>query len=442
MDTKKIFLAVSTAVILLSSCAVQKPLTKPLSNIEMFAQDTLFKTAQIGFVLLDEKSGEYVESLNADKYFIPASNTKLFTTYAVLKNFKDSLVGFYYNETKDTLYLKPNADPTFLNNNFKNQFVWDKIVASTKPVVIEKVASTTLNRFGRGWPWSSYQSSEMVERTVMPIYENLVRFKVTDDIVTTSPKFFQSQISVNGSLTGKKVNVSRAEDDNSFTATASASNVLTRPITTKTNPDIAYELLRDTLASLNKNLIIKEPTSRDRSFWKPFSTQKLDEVLTPMMHESNNYLAEQLLIMAGTQINGGFNERVAITNVLSKNLTMLPDEFIWADGSGLSRYNQVTPKTIASLLVQLKKEFGWERISSILQKGDQGTVKGFYKGYENNIYTKTGTLVNTSSALSGYLITKKGNRYIFSLLANDFYKNSVTIRRAFEKYITNIIETQ
>lgn len=441
MKRTKLFLAFATAIFVFSSCAVQKVNTIPLSNIEKFAQDTLFRNAQVGFVLLEENTGKLIEAYNADKYFIPASNTKLFTTYATLKNFKDSLVGFYYNETKDTLYLKPNADPTFLNRNFKNQLVWDKILGSTKAVVIEKVPPTTLSRFGRGWPWSSYQSSEMVERAIMPIYENVVRFKVTGNGVTATPKFFQNHIATYGSLAGKRVNVVRDEDDNIFTASVATRNALTRPITTKTNPYIAYELLKDTLATLNKHIIIAATTKRDKSFWKPFYTQKTDDVLTPMMHESNNFLAEQLLIMAGTQINGGFNERIAMASVLNKDLS-LTDQFIWADGSGLSRYNQVTPRAITELLVQMKKEFGWERMTTILQKGDQGTVKGYYKGYEDNIYSKTGTLTNTSNALSGYLITKKGNHYIFSLMVNDYYQNAVKVRRTLEKYITNIIDTQ
>src|SRR5690606_7554916 len=240
----------------------------------------------------------------------------------------------------------------------------------------------------------------------------------------------------------KKISITRDMDGNTFTARPSNSNVLSRPFTHKSDGDLSYHLLQDTLASLHKNIVITESVKRPNGFWQPFYTQKTDEVLTPMMHDSNNFLAEQLLIIAGSQMNGSLNERQAINLLLRKDLASLSNKFIWYDGSGLSRYNNVTPRTIADLLVKMKKEFGWKRISGILQKGNEGTVKGYYKGYENNIYSKTGTLGATSTALSGYLITKKGNNYIFSFLVNNHYKKASAVRKAFETYLVNIIENQ
>src|SRR5690606_21176710 len=112
------------------------------------------------------------------------------------------------------------------------------------------------------------------------------------------------------------------------------------------------------------------------------------------------------------------------------------------DGSGLSRSNQVTPRGLTDLLLQMKKEFGWKKITSVLQKGNEGTVKGLYQGYENNIYSKTGTLSNNVLSLSGYLTTKKGNQYVFAMVVNNHFKPATPVRKAFEKYIINIIENQ
>ena len=444
MKLKYITLAVVISVVILSGCSVQKTATTTgnLSKIERFAQDTLFKTAHVGFVLLDEKTGKYVEEYNADKYFVPASNTKLFTTYAALKYLKDSLPGFYYHETKDTLYLKPNADPTFLNRDFKEQKVFDKIRSTNKAVIIEKAPSVGVTRLGNGWAWINYQSGEMPERTVMPIYANVVKFKISGDSVIAFPRYFQSGVKVRGNIMGKRVNVSRNMDDNTFVAVPANSNILTRSFTHKSDPSLAYRLLQDTLKSLNLSIKVVEPQKRDVNFWKPFHTQKTDDVLSPMMHDSNNFLAEHMLIMAGTQINGQLNEQLAISYLTKNDLSDLSTKFIWYDGSGWSRYNNVTPRAITDLLVKMKKEFGWKRISGILQKGNEGTVKGYYKGYENNIYTKTGTLGNNVISLSGYIITKKGNNYIFSLIANNQYKSASAVRKAFETFITDIIENQ
>lgn len=444
MKLKYIALATITSLVVLSGCSVQKPVstTGSLSKIERFAQDTLFKTGHVGFVLLEEKTGKLVEEYNADKYFVPASNTKLFTTYASLKYLKDSLPGFYYHETKDTLYLKPNADPTFLNRNFSEQKVFDKIRSTPKVVVIEKVPSTGITRLGNGWAWVNYQSGQMPERTVMPIYGNVVRFSIQGDNVIASPRYFQSGLRVRGNIAGKRVNVSRNMDDNTFVAVPANSNTLVRSFTHKADPDLAYKLLQDTLASLNKGIDVIAPRIRSKEFWKPFYTHKTEDVVRPMMHESNNFLAEHLLIMAGTQINGQLNDQLAISYLNKNDLSDLSSKFIWYDGSGWSRYNNATPKGIADLLVKMKKEFGWKRVAAVLQKGNEGTVKGYYKGYEENIYSKTGTLGSNVLSLSGYLVTKKGNNYVFSMMVNNHYKSALAVRKAFETYIIDIIENK
>ncbi len=430
---------------ILFGCGVKKTAVKEgllLTEIEKFAQDSIFKHAHLGFALLDEQTGKYIQEYNADKYFIPASNTKLFTTYASLKYLGDSLPGFYQRETKDTLYLKPNADPTFLNKDFKEQKVLDKILSTSKIVVIEKVPATGITRLGNGWAWSNYQSHEMVERSVMPLYGNLVRFKVSGDTVIASPKYFQKEVKMIAAINGKKAMVNRFMDDNTFTVSAANTEVLIRPFTHKADSDLAYKLLQDTLSLRNKHITIIENQKRAIDFWKPFYTHKTEDVLRPMMHNSDNFLAEQLLIMAGSQMNGQLNERLAISELNKGELSKLSAPFIWYDGSGLSRYNNVTPRALTELLLKMKKEFGWQKVAAVLPSGNQGTLTGYYKGYENNIYSKGGRLGSTSLSLTGYLLTKKGNSYLFSFQTNNHAGNPELIRRAYEKYLTNIIEQQ
>lgn len=439
MSLKQIFLIVFSVALYFAGYA-QKPATQ--SKIEIFAQDTLFKNGHLGFILFNEKTGKFVEEYNADKYFVPASNTKLFTTYAALKYLKDSLPGFYYHETNDTLYLKPNADPTFLNRDFKEQKVFDKIRNTSKTVVIEQTPWAGVTRLGNGWAWSSYQANGMVERTVMPIYANSVRFQINGDNIIAFPNYFQRSTKVVGNIAGKRVNVTRNMDDNTFVARPSDINVLTRPFTHKSDPALAYHLLQDTLTALNKNIIIISVQKRPQDFWQPFYTHKTEDVVKPMMYESNNFLAEQLLIMAGTQINGQLNEQLAISYLTKNDLSDLSSKFIWYDGSGLSRYNNVTPRAIAELLIKMKKEFGWDRVSRVMVPGNSGSLKDYFVGYEKNIYLKGGRLGSNVLSSTGYLITKKGNHYIYSFQSNNQYKDPALVRRAFEKYLIDIIENQ
>ncbi|WP_293300419.1 D-alanyl-D-alanine carboxypeptidase [Pedobacter sp. UBA4863] len=442
MNIKKIIIVISC--LFMAACAVKKPAIdgpKQLSNIEKFAQDTLFTTAHVGFILINEKSGKVEEELNANKYFVPASNTKLFTAYATLKYLKDSLPGFFIRETADTLYFKPNADPTFLHSGFKSQKLFDKLRSTKKVLVVEKANDARLGVYGSGWSWANFQIASYPERTVMPIYENLVRFKVNaTGGVDVSPTYFKDSITINGDIVGKRINVAKNMDKNTFVVKPANVNSTTRAFTTKGNADLPYMLLQDTLKSLKKELIIIDQQKRDRTFWKPFYTQKTADVVRIMMHNSDNFLAEQLLAMVGTALNSYPNDQFAISRVKADNFKEMSNPFYWADGSGLSRSNQITPRAITDLLVQMKKELGWQKVVDVLQKGNQGTVKGLYQGYENNIYTKTGTLGNNVVSLSGYLITKKGNKHVFALIVNNHFKPATPTRKAFEKFLINIIE--
>ncbi|MNK17959.1 D-alanyl-D-alanine carboxypeptidase/endopeptidase [compost metagenome] len=431
------YLLVLFAATWFTSCSVNKKLTK---GIQQLNADTLFNSAHIGFILQHEKTGKVLVAHNADKFFIPASNTKLLTTYAVLKTYPDSLEGWFFHETADTLLLKPNGDPTFLNDSFPLQKIFQKIVSTPKVVVIEKTVSSAFSRLGSGWSWSSYQESYMPERLAMPIYGNVVKFKVQNGTIEVFPSYFRNSITVNPFPTGKKISVSRAADHNAFTTNAAAANALLRPFTQKEDPSIAYHLLADTLAKRNKTIHFVESQNRNSDFWKPFYTQKTQEVLQPMMHNSDNFLAEQLLLMAGSKLTGKLSDRLTISKLQKEDFKDFSQPFIWVDGSGLSRNNNISPRVISELLLKMKTEFGWDKISAVLQKGNEGTVKGYYKGYENNIWSKTGTLGGSSTTLSGYLISKKGNNYTFSFLVNNHHKSAVAVRKAIEKYLVNIID--
>ena len=51
------------------------------------------QTAHIGISIFDPAANKYLYNYQGDKYFVPASNTKLPTCYAAMKYLGDSLVG-------------------------------------------------------------------------------------------------------------------------------------------------------------------------------------------------------------------------------------------------------------------------------------------------------------------------------------------------------------
>src|SRR5579872_7116642 len=82
-------------------------------------------SAQVGICLYDPAAAKYIYNYQGDKYFIPASNTKLFSLYAGLKYLGDSLVGMRCKLTDTALMVIPTGDPTFLHPAFSSQPVMD-----------------------------------------------------------------------------------------------------------------------------------------------------------------------------------------------------------------------------------------------------------------------------------------------------------------------------
>ena len=168
-------------------------------------------------------------------------------------------------------------------------------------------------------------------------------------------------------------------------------------------------LLEDTL---NRVLNYANAVAIDQPNWKKFYSQPTDSLLKIMMHRSDNFFAEQTLLMVGNEKIGVMDDSKIIDTLLKSDMMGMPQKPRWVDGSGLSRYNMMTPQDFIWVLNKMKQEQPWERIKTIFPTGNTGTLGGLYKGYENKIFAKTGTLTS-HVALSGFIITNQGKELIF-----------------------------
>ena len=110
---------VPCSIFILASCSVTKQIAKQAD--EILLKDSAISTGHTGISIYEPATGKYWYNYNATKYFIPASNTKLFTLYAGMKYLGDSLVGarLFIDHTNITVY--PSGDPSFLNREFQFQ---------------------------------------------------------------------------------------------------------------------------------------------------------------------------------------------------------------------------------------------------------------------------------------------------------------------------------
>ncbi|MBS1640896.1 MAG: D-alanyl-D-alanine carboxypeptidase/D-alanyl-D-alanine-endopeptidase [Bacteroidetes bacterium] len=425
------FIKLVAGCLLFYSCSVQKQISKQAQ--QSILSDSNFSAAHVGIALFDVEKQQYVYNYQSNKYFVPASNTKLLTCYVAMKYLGDSLVGLKYINDENEYTVKFTGDPTLLHPDFKQHPVYDFFKKNHDNITVIPADWETA-KYGSGWAWNDYDADYMPERSAMPVYGNTVRFSKKSNAITAMPKIFQDSLLMLADTRQNNFKIVRDENANNFTVKASNTKFNGAEIPFITSFDLGIKLLQD---SLHNDITAIDAEVKNIG-WKNLYSQPTDSLLKIMMHRSDNFFAEQTLLMVSNERLGYMNDRKIIDTILKTDYAAMPQKPRWVDGSGLSRYDLVTPQDFVFVLNKMKQEFNWNRITSILQTGNQGTLTGLYKNYAGKIYAKTGTLSGVV-ALSGYIITNKGKQYIFSLLVNSHQTSASNIRKGFEKFITEII---
>jgi D-alanyl-D-alanine carboxypeptidase/D-alanyl-D-alanine-endopeptidase (penicillin-binding protein 4) len=430
--------------LILTSCSVQQKISK--SAKQLVLKDSSLLAAHIGISIYDPGANKYWYNYNGEKYFVPASNTKIPTCYAAMKYLGDSLKCFSVNENDTALFILPAGDPTFLHPGYENQTAYDFLKNTYKKIYLTD-KNWKEEALGSGWSWNDYNDYYMAERSPMPIYGNLVLWKQrkTND---NPPYFIYSEPEINWEVnfssdtSQRNFKVQRSLGENKYELIQGKERYKEINVPFVTNGIKAtLELLPDTLGKPvlllqdNKSFDYFKKTNTDIRIVK---SQPTDSMLTPMMHESDNFFAEQSLLMVSNERLGYMSDEKIIDTILKTDFKDLPQKPRWVDGSGLSRYNLFSPQDFVFILNKMKNEFGMDRIKVILATGGTGTISNYYKADSGFIFAKTGTLGGVV-ALSGYLYTKKGKLLIFSTLVNNHQASSTAVRRAVEKFIHELI---
>ena len=448
-------LLVILLTILISSCSVTKEINKQAN--QGLLEDSVISTGHIGISIYEPATDKYWYNYNAAKYFVPASNTKLFSLYAGMKYLGDSLVGLRYRvNANGEYYLYPAGDPTFLHEDYKRQPVFEFL----KNINLDKRKTFVLNgwkseHLGYGWSWDDYNGDYMVQRSAMPVYGNVINFSFKSDSLVGQPygkfdivpsdQFNFEEIKQFSSRDKKQLpanfTIQRFLNDNAFRFIKSNEKFNTITIPLIQDNFLLNEILKDTLhlLSVNNFSFLSEEASTPLKELRVIHSLPSDSMFTPMMHRSDNFFAEQTLLMASNERLGYMNDEAIIDTILNTDLKDIPQRPQWVDGSGLSRYNLFTPQDFVYILNKLKNDFGFERLKKILPTGGTGTLKRYFNSDSSFIYAKTGTLSN-HVALSGFLITRKNKLLVFSILNNNYEGSTAAVRRAVERFLKQIRE--
>ncbi|GAA4828270.1 D-alanyl-D-alanine carboxypeptidase/D-alanyl-D-alanine-endopeptidase [Algivirga pacifica] len=434
---KKNYLAFFTllAFLLLAGCK-QQQLVKQIHRTVTDSEKELQYLA--GLAVYDPAKGEMIYDYHADRYFTPASNTKIYTFYTSLRILGDSIKGLEYTVRNDSLFFWGTADPSLLNPNMEQE--QDRVLEFLKNrtetlVFLDKPYYE--GAFGPGWAWDDYNDYYSAERSAFPIYGNVITVskQPEEELFNLSPMAFVDSLLVipDSSYTS----VRRDLKSNIFTLRYGQNADMNEQIPFIHSSELNIQLLEDTL---NREIPIQpyDPVfvnEQERYFVNSVST---DSLLKVMMQTSDNFMAEQLLLMCHNELTDEFSSRKMIRHALDSLLPELPDTPRWVDGSGLSRYNLFTPRNTVHVFNRLYHSIPQDRLFNMLAaSGESGTLSRFYKAESPYIYGKTGTLSNNHS-LSGYLITKSGKILIFSYMHNHYMSSSSRIKEKMEAVLKEL----
>ncbi|MEO8376721.1 MAG: D-alanyl-D-alanine carboxypeptidase/D-alanyl-D-alanine-endopeptidase, partial [Candidatus Sumerlaeota bacterium] len=298
---------------------------------------------------------------------------------------------------------------------------------------------------GNGWPFDELTPWYYAEYGALQLNENYVDVKFTppataDGKVTVTPNmpsnYFKliNEVTVDNSRSNN-INMYRPIFSNEIKLTGhvKAGSAAFEETPTITNPTLFYVTVLDEVLKEEGIKVDGKPMDCDDiDGWKHTAADfpvlaKLDspplfDIMKGLMKRSQNMYAETLAHTMGWKRDGKgtfAGGRKVVYDQL-KQFGIEPGSFQYSDGSGLSRYDYISPAIIVKIEEGMYKSPMWKywrETQSIA--GKDGTLRSRFKGTkaENNLRGKTGTISNTR-ALSGYVTTAGGEELTFSFIVN------------------------
>lgn len=405
---RKIILYIGIACFI--GCSGYKPLTKKLTT----QLDTSFFEHQFsGLFVYDPVSGDTLINYNGDKYFTPASNTKIFTLYAAMSLLPDFLPSLQYTTDSGQMYIRGVGNPTTLHPILKDSSIVQFLKKQQNiNLFYNNLEDTPL---GPGWAWDDFDAYYSPQRSALPVYGNVVKLYQNDSLyVSVEPLRDHIQL--------KDASFRRAIDANVFFVSRSQNDTLEVPFIADST--LIRKVLENQTGQTIK-IVDHFPAGERKTIYGIAA----DSVYKQLMQVSDNFIAEQLLIMASSTLGDTLNSSKARDYILEHNLKGIHQKPRWVDGSGLSRYNLFTPSSMVYTLNELYHSVPTQTLYDIFPTGgESGTLEHYFKGNPRPyIHAKTGSLSN-NYCLSGYLVTDSGKTLVFSFMNNHYRQSSTSLK--------------
>lgn len=427
------------------------------SKIDSLLQEKFFESTVASVSAYNLTKDEPVYKKIEKLLLRPASNMKVISSSTMLYFlgpdykyytgiYSDGIIrnGTLYGD----IYFYGNGDPSFSSSDLDSLIVMlkEKNVTEITGNVYGDVSAYDSVFWGEGWMWDDDPSYYFPYFTPLIINESGVKVTLlkneNDQLeVKTFPEsdYFKITNLVSIQNEGRnRINITRdwLNRSNEIIVKGTVNEKFTKYYSTISlfNPaDFfmyhAVERLNANGIKVNNNYSFKERPSRLNEIVKiesPFG-----ELINVLNKESDNLYAEAALKAIAYELKGKPASSKAGTKLIDSLVTLIglnPQNYYFADGSGVSHYNLVSAELLNTLLNFMYKYH--PKLYKVLYDsfpigGIDGTLRGRMKEESvfENVHAKTGTLSGVST-LSGYLTAKNGDLISFSILMQNFIDNS------------------
>ena len=465
-----------TFCLFLSAChAATRPVVAPVSapsaavahlqrDIEALLAAPSLEHTSWGVLVKSLARDETLYAMNARKLMLPSSNMKIVTLAVAAER-----LGWNYTyETRviaagaidsgvlhGDLLVVGSGDPSIMDRDASGTRLFETWADRLKAIGVRSIDGRIVgddntfedNPLGFGWAWDELPDGYAAGVSALQFNENAVQVTIAPGmslgdpaIVTIAPdgsglviaNFLNTaapatatsierrrlpgstRLEFRGSVplgSAPTVHTLSVDDPTLFFVTALRSALVARGIEVR-GPAVDIGDVADAPSRVAGSVLIA------------YRSPPLSTLAVRLMKISQNLYAETLLRTLGARVETQTAEsgRATVRSVL-QGWGLEPAGLIQADGSGLSRYNFVTPETLVTILLHIDRDNRLREPfeASLPIAGRDGTLAGRMQrtAAEGNARAKTGTMTRVR-ALSGYVQTADNEPVVFSIIANNF----------------------
>jgi len=454
------------------------------ADFQSFFKTPAFENAIWGVLVRSLKTGETLYAQNARTLLMPASNMKIVTVASAARRlgwdrtFTTTVLttGAIENGVlRGDLIVVGSGDPSFGGRPAPDSPVFDAWVAQLKAKGITAIDGRIIGDdrafeaqgLGGGWAWDFLSAGYATPTGALTFGENTVQLSIKAGPAAGDPATIESapaghalvldnQVKTVANDGAASIDVSRMAGSSTLTVTGTAPigrAAMTRTVSVDSPARNFVSVLRHTLSTHGipvsgeaidiRSLQVAPPVAAATPLIT-YTSPALAQIGKTTLKVSQNLYADTLLRLMGCD-PAPCTTQAGIKTVqqVLQGWGIAPGTFVMVDGSGLSRYNYVTPEVLVTILtnVQADDTLKGSFLEALPIAGVDGTIGSRMRDTkaQGNARAKTGS-ITAARALSGFVTTADGEPLVFSMIVNNFNVPQAEADRVIDRAVVRLAE--